>query len=106
MNSEEKKYFEVSLTLVLKFKPYRKLRFCMFLLFSHDDITQEDIQQNLNNSETFEDFKRLWCTSIKHLMEKQSSTKTYENWKRCVSNNPNVIKFLYKHRRNATPPGV
>ena len=72
MNSEEKKYFEVFLAQVLKFRSYRKLLFCIVLLFSHDDITQEEIQQNLNNSETFEHFKRLRCTSIKHMMEKQS----------------------------------
>ena len=70
MNSEEKKYYEVCLAQMLKFRPYRKLLFCIYLLFSHDNITQEEIQQTLNNSETFEDFKRLWCTSIKHRMEK------------------------------------
>ena len=65
MNSEEKKYYEVSLAQILKFTPYRKLLFCIYLLFSHENITQEEIQQNLYNSETFEDFKRLWCASIK-----------------------------------------
>ena len=98
MNSEEKKYYEVSLAQSLKFRSYRKLLFRIFLLFSHENITQEEIQQNLNNSKTFEGFKRLWCTNIKHRMEKQSSIITYENWKRCVSNNPKVIEFLHKHR--------
>ena len=106
MNSEEKKYYEVSLAQVLKFRPYRKLLFCIYLLFSHENTTQEEIQQNLNNYETFQDFKRLWCTSIKHRMENESSFIAYENWKRCVSNNPRVIEFLYNHRRNATPQGV
>ena len=106
MNSEEKKYYEVSLAQILKLRPYRKLLYCIYLLFSRDNITREEIQQTLNDSKSFEDFKRLWCTSIKHRMEKQSSIITYENWKRFVSNNPKVIEFLYKHRRNATPPGV
>ena len=59
MDSEEKKYYEVSLAQILKFRPYRKLLFCIYLLFSHENITEEEIQQNLNNSETFQDFKRL-----------------------------------------------
>ena len=72
MNSEENKYYEVSLAQVLKFRPYKKLLFRIYLLFSHENISQEEIQQILNDSETFKDFKRLWCTSIKHRMENQS----------------------------------
>ena len=106
MSSEEKKCYEVSLAQILKFRPYRNLLFCIYILFSHDNITQEEIQQTLNNSETFKDFKILWCTRITHRMEKHSSIISYENWQRCVSNNQKVIELFYKHRRNATPLGV
>ena len=103
---EEKSYFELSLAQVLKFRPYRKLLFCIYLMFLHEDITQDEIRQKLNDIESFEDFKRLWYTSIRYLMEKDSSIITYENWKRCVADNPKVIEFLYKHRRHDTPPRV
>ena len=76
---EEKSYFKVSLAPVLKFRPYRKLLFCIYLMFLHQDITQDEIRQKLNNIESFEDFKRLWFTSIRYLMEKDSSIITYEN---------------------------
>ena len=68
---EQKRYFEISLAQILKFIPYRKLFFCVYLMFSHKDITPEDIQQNLNKSESFEDFKRLWWSSIRYMMEQE-----------------------------------
>ena len=68
---EQKRYFEISLAQILKFIPYRKLLFCVYLMFSHKDITPEDIQQNLNKPESFEDFKRLWWSSIRYMMEKE-----------------------------------
>ena len=65
----------------------------------------EEIQQILNSPETFEDFIKLWWISISYLMEKETLI-TFENWKRCVADNPSVIKFLYKHRRGGTFPGL
>ena len=97
---EQKRYFEISLAQILKFIPYRKLLFCVYLMFSHKDITPEDIQQNLNKPESFEDFKRLWWSSIRYMMEKESTFITYDNWKKFVAENPKVIEFLYKHRRS------
>ena len=79
---EEKSYFEVSLAQVLKLRPYRKVLLCIYLMFLHQDITQDEIRQKLNTIESFEDFKRLWYTRIKYLMEKSSSIITYENWKK------------------------
>lgn len=97
---EQKRYFEISLAQILKFIPYRKLLFCVYLMFSHKDITPEDIQQNLNKPESFEDFKRLWWSSIRYMMEKETTFITYDNWKKFVAENPKVIEFLYKHRRS------
>ena len=57
--AREKKYLEIPLSKIMKFRPYRKLLFCIYILFSHDEITLEEIQQKLNSPETFEDFKRL-----------------------------------------------
>ena len=94
---------EIPLSKILKFRPYRRLLFCIFILFSHDEITIEEIKQKLNSPESFEDFKRLWWISIRYLMEKEI---TFENWKRCVANNPSVIEFLYNHRRDRTFPGL
>ena len=103
--AREKKYLEIQLSKILKFRPYRRLLFCIYILFSHDEITIEEIQQKLNSPATFEDFKRLWWISIRYLMEKETLI-TFENWKRCVADNPIVIKFLYNHRRDRTFPGL
>ena len=89
--AREKKYLEIPLSKIFKFKPNRRL-------FSHAEITLEEIEQKLNSPETFEDFKRLWWISISYLMEKETLI-TFENWKRCVADNPSVIEFLYNHRR-------
>ena len=97
--AREKKYLEIPLSKILKFRPYRRLLFCIYILFSHDEITLEEIQQKLNSPETFEDFKKLWWISISYLMEK-------ETWKRCVADNPSVIEFLYNHRRDKTISGL
>ena len=93
---EQKRYFEISLAQILKFIPYRKLLFCVYLMFSHKDITPEDIQQNLNKPESFEDFKRR----IRYMMEKETTLIIYYNWKKFVAENPKEIEFLYKHRRS------
>ena len=45
--AREKKYLEIPLSKILKFKPYRRLLFCIYILFSHDEITLEEIQQKL-----------------------------------------------------------
>ena len=103
--AREKKYLEIPLSKILKFRPYRRLLFCICILFSHDEITLEEIQQKLNSPETFEDFKRLWWISIIYLMEKDTLI-TFENWKRSVADNPSVIEFLYKHRRDNTIAGL
>ena len=103
--AREKKYLEIPLSKILKFRPYRRLLFCIYILFSHDEITIEEIQQKLNSPETFEDFKKLWWISISYLMEKETLI-TFENWKRCVADNPSVIEFLYNHRRDRTFPGL
>ena len=106
--AREKKYLEIPLSKILKFRPYRpyrRLLFCNYILFSHDEITLEEIQQKLNSPETFEDFKRLWWISISYLMEKETLI-TFENWKRCVADNPSVIEFLYNHRRDKTISGL
>ena len=100
-----KKYLEIPLSKILKFRPYSRLLFCIYVLFSHDEITIEEIQQKLNSPETFGDFKRLWWISIRYLMEKETLI-TFENWKRCVADNPIVIEFLYNHRRDRTFPGL
>ena len=99
--AREKKYLEIPLSKILKFRLYRRLLFCIYILFSHDEITLEEIQQKLNTPETFEDFKKLWWISISYLMEKETLI-TFENWKRCVADNPSVIEFLYNHRRHRT----
>ena len=104
-DAREKKYFEFPLSKILKFRPYRILLFCIYILFSHDEITVEEIQQKLNKPETFEDFKRLWWISIRYLVEKETLI-TFENWKRCVADNSSVIEFLYNHRRDRTLPGL
>ena len=78
--AREKKYLEIPLSKILKFRQYRRLSFCIYILFSHDEITLEEIQQKLNSPETFEDFKRLWWISISYLMEKETLI-TFENWK-------------------------
>ena len=52
-----------------------------------------------------QDFKKLWWISISYLMEKETLI-TFENWKRCVADNPSVIEFLYNHRRDRTFPGL
>ena len=103
--AKEKKYLEIPLSKILEFRPYRRLLFCISILFSHDEITLEEIQQKLNSPETFEDFKRLWWISISYLMEKDTLI-TFENWKRCVADNASVIEFLYKHRRDNTIAGL
>ena len=89
----------------MKFRPYRRLLLCIYILFSHDEITLDKIQQKLNSPETFEDFMRLLWISISYLMEKDTLI-AFENWKQCVANNPSVIKFLYKHRRENTIAGL
>ena len=48
--AREKKYLEDPLSKILKFRPYRRLLFCIYILFSHDEITLEEIQQKLNSS--------------------------------------------------------
>ena len=103
--AREKKYLEIPLSKILKFRLYRRLLFCIYILVSHDDITIEEIQQKLNSPETFEDFKKLWWISISYLMEKETLI-TFVNWKRCVADNPSVIKFLYNHRRDRIFPGL
>ena len=103
--ARERKYLEIPLSKVLKFRPYRRLLFCVYILFSHDEITIEEIQQKLNSPETFEDFKRLWWISIRCLMEKETLIK-FESLKRCVADNPSVIEFLYNHRRDRTFLGL
>ena len=57
--AREKKYLEIPLSKILNFRPYRRLLVCIYILFSHDEITVEEIQQKLNSPETFEDFKKL-----------------------------------------------
>ena len=84
---EQKRYFEISLAQILKFIPYRKLLFCVF-------------QQNLNKPESFEDFKRLWWSSIRYMMEKETTLITYDNWKKFVAGNPKVIEFLYTQTKS------
>ena len=96
--AREKKYLEISLSKILKFRPYRRLLLGIYILFSHDKITIEEIQQKLNSPEIYEDFKRLWWISIRYLMEKETLI-TFENWKRCVADNPSMIEFLYNHRK-------
>ena len=103
--AREKKYSEIPLSKILKFRPNRSLLFCIYILFSHDWITIEEIQQKLNSPDTFEDLKRLWWISIRYLMEIETLI-TFENWKRCVAGNPSVIEFLYNHRRDRTFPGL
>ena len=104
--AREKKNLEIPLSKILKLRPYRRLMFCIYILFSHDEIPPlEEIQQKLNSPETFEDFKRLWWISISNLIEKDILI-TFENWKRCVADNPSVIEFLYKHRRDNTIAGL
>ena len=44
--AREKKYLEIPLSKILKFRPYIRLLFCIYILFSHDEITVEEIQQN------------------------------------------------------------
>ena len=73
-------------------------------MFSHDGITEDEIRQKLSEPESFEDFKRLLWTTIKYLMEKDSSVITYDNWKRYVAENPKVIEYLFKDRREGTSP--
>ena len=41
--AREKKYLEISLSKILKFRPYRRLLFCIYILFSLDEITLEEI---------------------------------------------------------------
>ena len=55
--AREKKYLEIPLSKILKFRPYRRLLFCIYILFSHDEITLEEIQQKLNSPETFGRFQ-------------------------------------------------
>ena len=50
--AREKKSFEIPLSKILKFRPLRRLLFCIYVLFSHDEITLEEIQQKLNSPET------------------------------------------------------
>ena len=38
-------------------------------------------------------------------MEKETLI-TFENWKRCVADNPSVIEFLYNRRRDKIFPGL
>ena len=40
------------------------------------------------------------------LFDGENTLITFENWKRCVANNPSVIEFLYKHRRDNTIAGL
>ena len=47
--AREKKYLEIPFSKILKFRPYRRLLFCIYILFSHDEITLEEIQQKLNS---------------------------------------------------------
>ena len=84
--AREKKYLEIPLSKTLKFRSCRRLLFCIYIIFSHDEITIEEIKQKLNSPETFEDFKRLWWISIRYLMKKETLI-TFENWKRCVADN-------------------
>ena len=93
--AREKKYLEIPLSKILKFRPYRRLLFCIYILFSHDEITVEEIQQKLNSPETFEDFKKLWWISIKYLMEKETLI-AFENWKSSVST---MIVEKFNHTR-------
>ena len=53
VEAREKKNLEIPLSKILKFRPYRKLLFCIYILFSHDEITLEEFQQKLN----FEEFQ-------------------------------------------------
>ena len=50
--AREKKYLEIPLTKILKFRPNKRLLPCIYILFSHDNITLEEIQQKLNSPET------------------------------------------------------
>ena len=43
---EEKSYFEASLAQVLKFRPYRKVLLCIYLMFLHQDITHNELDKN------------------------------------------------------------
>ena len=51
--AREKKYLEIPLSKILKFRLYNSLLFCIYILFSHDEITLEEIQQKLNSPEIF-----------------------------------------------------
>ena len=44
--ARDKKYFEIPLSKILKFRPYRRLLFCIYILFSHDEITLEGFNRN------------------------------------------------------------
>ena len=44
-------------------------------------------------------------THLLYLMEKEKLI-TFENWKRCVADNPSVIEFLYNHGRDKTISGL
>ena len=93
--ARENKYLEIPLSKILKFRPYRRLLFCIYILFSHDEITIEEIQQKLNSPESFEDFKKLWWISISYLTEKETLI-TFENWKNSVSS---MIVEKFNHTR-------
>ena len=101
----EKTYFEIPLSNIIKYRPYRKLLFLVYYLYSHEDMTSEEIQQILNSEEAFDDFVRLWWETNKIRMEIDTLI-TFENWKRCVANNPKVTEFLYNHRRDNNITGL
>ncbi len=94
----DKKWFEVPLSQVLKFRPYRKLLTCVYLLFSHENISPEETQSKLNEQETFEDFQKLWWSCAKYKLSEDTGI-TFENWQSCIANNPEVINFLLSKTR-------
>ena len=94
----DKKWFEVPLSQVLKFRPYRKLLTCVYLLFSHENISPEETQSKLNEQETFEDFQKLWWSCAKYKLNEDTGI-TFENWQSCIANNPEVINFLLSKTR-------
>ena len=98
MASMEKKWLEIPLTQILRFKPYRKLLVCVYILYSHENISLDEIQMKLNTEEYYKDFKRLWCSCAKQELS-EDTVFTFENWKRHVANNSKVIDYLHSKTR-------
>ena len=98
MANMEKKWLEIPLTQILRFKPYRKLLVCIYILYSHENITLDEIQMKLNTEEYFKDFKRLWCSCAKKELS-EDTVFTFDNWKRHVANNSKVVDYLHSKTR-------